>query len=94
MPYEPRIRSFCLGETLSTKVQKLQNRAVRVITRSRYDTSASVLLNALQLDNLSLQRKKVKTSLMFKILKGHMPLYLQNTQFVILGIISGILNLS
>ena len=41
-----------LGETLSTKIQKLQNRAVRVITRSSYDTNASVLLNALQLDNL------------------------------------------
>ena len=77
-----------LGETLSTKIQKLQNRAVRVITRSSYDTSASVLLNALQLDNLSLRRKKVKTSL-----KGICP-YLQNTQFVILGIISGILNLT
>ncbi len=64
-----------LGETLSTKIQKLQNRAVRVITRSSYDTSASVLLNPLQLDNLSLRRKKVKTSLMFKILKGHMPFY-------------------
>ena len=34
-----------LGETLSTKIQKLQNRAVRVITRSSYDTNASVLLN-------------------------------------------------
>ena len=48
-----------LGETLSTKIQKLQNRAVRVITRSSYDTNASVLLNALQLDNLYVRRRKL-----------------------------------
>ena len=34
------------GETLSTKIQKLQNRAVRVITRSPYDASASPLLDS------------------------------------------------
>ena len=66
-----------LGETLSTKIQKLQNRAVRVITRSSYDTDASVLLNVLQLDNLYVRRGKLKAQLMFKILKGNMPSYLQ-----------------
>ena len=60
-----------LGETLSTKIQKLQNRAVRIITRSSYDTIASVLLNALQLDNLYVRRRKLKGQLMFKILKGN-----------------------
>ena len=34
-----------LSVTLSDKLQKLQNRAARVITRSSYDTSASILLN-------------------------------------------------
>ena len=67
-----------LGETLSTKIQKLQNRAVRVITRSSYDTNASVLLNALQLDNLYVRRRKLKAQLMFEIiLKGNMPSYLR-----------------
>ena len=61
-----------------TEVQKLQNRAVRVITRSSYDTSAICLLDSLQLDKLSLRRKKLKTNLMFKIMKGHTPSYLQN----------------
>ena len=60
-----------LGETLSTKIQKLQNRAARIITRSSYDTIASVLLNALQLDNLYVRRRKLKAQLMFKILKGN-----------------------
>ena len=41
-----------LGETVSTKIQKLQNRVVRVITSLSYDTNSSVLLNALELDNL------------------------------------------
>ena len=66
------------GGTLSNKLQKLQNRAVRVITRSPYDASASPLLDGLHLDNLSLRRKKIKAKMMFKILKGDAPDYLQN----------------
>ena len=66
-----------LDETLCTKIQKLQNRAVRVITKSSYDTNASVLLNVLQLDNLYVRRRKLKAQLMFKILKGSMPSYLR-----------------
>ena len=41
-----------LGGTLATKLQKLQNRAARVITRSSYDADAGALLTLLQLDNL------------------------------------------
>ena len=67
-----------LDETLSTKIQKLQNRAIKVITRSSYDTNARVLLNALQLDNLYVRRRKLKApQLMLKILKGNMPSYLR-----------------
>lgn len=67
-----------LGDTLATKLQKLQNRAVRVITRSSYDANTCALLSCLQLDNLYIRRKKLKAQLMFKILKGDMPLYLQS----------------
>ena len=59
-------------------MQKLQNRAVRVITRSPYDASANPLLDSLHLDNLSLRRKKIKAKITFKILKGDAPAYLQN----------------
>ena len=69
---------YGLGETLSSKLQKLQNRAVRVITRCSYDTNAAVLLDTPHLDNLSLRRKKFKAGLMFKTLKGNTPTYLQN----------------
>ena len=66
-----------LGETLSTKLQKLQNRAVRVITRSSYDTNASDLLNVLHLDNLYIRRRKLKAQLIFKIFKGNLLSYLR-----------------
>ena len=67
-----------LNVTLSDKLQNLQNRAARVITRSSYDTSASFLLNRLQWDNLSTRRKKLKATLMFKTNKGLSPATLQN----------------
>ena len=40
-------------------------------------TNASVLLNALQLDNLYVRRRKLKAQLMLKILKENMPSYLR-----------------
>ena len=67
-----------LSVTLSDKLQKLQNKAARVITRSSYDTSASILLNRLNWDNLSTRRKKLKATLMFKIIKGPSPAYLHD----------------
>ena len=36
------------------------------------------LLTLLQLDNLSIRRKKIKAQLMFKILKGNAPSYLKS----------------
>ena len=74
-----------LGETLSCKMQKLQNRAARVSMRANYDASAGILLDALHWDNLSLRREKLKAGLVFKTLKGNVPLYLQN-MFSVRGI--------
>ena len=45
--------------------------------RSSYDTDASVLLDTLRWDNLSLRRQKFKLGLMFKTLKSNAPSYLQ-----------------
>ena len=64
--------------TLCDKLQKLQNRAVRVITKSSYDVSANHLLTSLRQDNLAKRRKKLKAILMFKILNGLAPDYLQD----------------
>ena len=49
-----------LNESLSNKLQKLQNPAARVITRSNYDASAGYLLENLHWDCLSVRRKKLK----------------------------------
>ena len=38
----------------------------------------SPLLDSLHLDNLSLRRRKNKVGMMFKVLKGDVPTYLQN----------------
>lgn len=64
--------------TLCDKLQKLQNRAARVITRSGYDVNAKHLLISLRQDNLAKRRKKLKAALMFKILNGLAPDYLQD----------------
>ena len=48
------------------KLQKLQNKAVRVITSSPYDASVSPLLDSLHLDIVSLCRKKIKAKMMLK----------------------------
>ena len=58
-----------LNESLSNELQKLENRAARVITRSNYDASAGYLLENLHLDNISVRCKKLKAILMFKILR-------------------------
>ena len=64
--------------TLTDKLQKLQNRAARAITRSNYYTSASFLLNQLNWDDLIARRQKLKATLMFKTTNGLTPAYLQN----------------
>ena len=56
-----------LSQQQSEKLQKLQNRAARVlITKSSYKTNSSYLLNSLSWDNLSVRRMKQKANLMYK----------------------------
>ena len=64
-----------LGDTLATKLQKLQNRTARVITRSSYDADAGALLTLYNWIISIIRRKKIKAQLMFKILKGNAPSY-------------------
>ena len=66
-----------LGKKQSDKLQKLQNRAARVITRSSYDISSSSLLEELNWESLSTKRLKQKAILMFNTLNKRTPLYLQ-----------------
>jgi hypothetical protein len=64
-----------LGDTLSDRLQKLQNRAAHVITRSSYDISSNLLLDQLKWNNLSVNRQKQKAILMYKTLSGQTPQY-------------------
>ncbi len=77
-----------LNITLNDKLQKLQNRAARIITKSRYDTSSSELFGKLGWDtselfgklgwdNLLIRRKKHKAILMFKTVNDLTPHYLR-----------------
>ena len=63
---------------VSAKLQKLQNRAVRVIIKSRYDASAGPLLDMLGWDRVSISRTKQKAVVMFKTLNNQMPPYMQD----------------
>ncbi len=62
-----------LGQIQSCKIQKLQNRAARIVMQASYDASAGALFDVLHWDNLSSRRKKFKANLMFKILNGKAP---------------------
>ena len=46
---------------LSDKMQKLHNRAARIITKSSYDSSATEIFESLHLDDLSKKRKKTQS---------------------------------
>ena len=65
-------------QQLREKLQKLQNRAIRVITKSSYDASSRFLLNSLGWDNLSVRRAKQKANLMCKCINNLAPAYLCN----------------
>ena len=59
-----------LTQQLCEKLQTLQNRAIWVITKSSFDTSARFLLNSLSWDNLSVRRVKQKANLMWKCINN------------------------
>ena len=64
------------GKVLRDSLQRLQNRAARVITRSGYEIRSSVLIHNLGWQTLQEQQRKSKIRIMHKILKGHAPDYL------------------
>ena len=66
-----------LSAELSDKLQKLQNRAVRIITNSPYDASSGPLLEQLGLYRLKVRRGKLLAIEMYKIYNGQVPIYLR-----------------
>ena len=66
------------GKTLVEKLQKLQNRAARVLTHSDYDADAKQLIEALGWKTLDKQRENQVASVVFKSLNGLAPEYLKS----------------
>ena len=66
-----------LSNELADKLQKLQNHAIRVITKSDYYSSATALRGKLGWDNLCTRRKKQKLKIMFKTLNDQSLEYLK-----------------
>ena len=64
--------------TLSNKLQKLQNRAARILTFSSYDTDVEDLFSKLGWRKLSSQREIQKAIMVFKSLNGLTPEYLSD----------------
>ena len=67
-----------ISDQLTDKLQILQNRAARVITGADYRTPSSVLLNKLGWSSLKEKRHKQKALMMFKIMNGMTPAYLED----------------
>ena len=68
----------CIGNGLSQKLEKLQNRAARIITGSSWDASSAPILHALKWDSLADRRAKQLKSLMFKTVNNLVPEYLSD----------------
>jgi hypothetical protein len=61
------------GESLKEKLQKLQNRAARVITGDIYDIRSKDILNKLNWKNLSVKRKEKASAYVSKAITGNLP---------------------
>ena len=65
------------SKSSADKLQKLQNRAARILTFSSYDTNADLLIKKLGWRKLDSQRKIQKVTMVYKSLNGLNPDYLQ-----------------
>ena len=80
---EPHFNYCCtvwdsIDKTLADKLQKLQNRAGRIITSAPYRTvPTAVVFSDLKWSTLSHQRQCQKAVMMHKIVNGHAPTYLR-----------------
>ena len=66
------------GKTLSERLQKLQNRAARILTSSSYDADARYLLQQLGWKDLITQRQIQVALMVFKALNDLAPDYLSS----------------
>ena len=67
-----------MDKGLAIKLQKLQNRAARIITRSCYDVRSCDILADLGWETLEKRRYRLKKSMMTKIMNRKAPKYLED----------------
>lgn len=67
----------CIGKCLGDRLQKLQNRAARIITRSTYEDRSTDILQKLGWNTLEQRREKQLATTVYKVINNHTPLYLQ-----------------
>ena len=67
-----------IGKGLTEHIQKLQNRAARIIMQSSYDIRSRDILQQLKWEPLDISRTKHKAIMMFKILNDMAPKYLSS----------------
>ena len=65
-----------LGITLQNKLQRLQNRTVRIITKRGYDYRSVDILNDLELPNLNVRRHNQLCNIMYKVNNNEVSDYL------------------
>ena len=68
----------CLGKVLSDKLQRLQNRAFRIISREGYETRSKDILNKAAFFDLQTRREQQLAVVMYKIKHKMLPNYLQD----------------
>ena len=69
---------YAVGETSATKLQKLQNRAARVLTHSSFDADAGPLFEQLKWCPLACQRESHMATVVYKSLNHLVAEYLQH----------------
>ena len=66
----------CLAITLQNRLQRLQNRAVRIITKRGYKFRSADILKELDLPTLSIRRNNQLCITMYQIINNMVPDYL------------------
>ena len=66
-----------LDQGLATRIQKLQNRAARIITFQGYDVRSAQIRKQLNWEELASRRQKHLSLLMYDTVNGNIPSYLR-----------------
>ena len=75
--YSALVMPYFISKGLAEKLQKMQNRAARILTFSNYEVRSSVLLNELGREKLEYVRLKQLAVTMYKIHNNLSPSYLR-----------------